>query len=56
MMQGLHPPFPSLSGAAICASALEEMDEETDRLLGGKPNRQLLLHTPNTEKQQVVRG
>lgn len=35
MTQGFHPPFPSLSGAAICASALEEMDEETDHLFGG---------------------
>ena len=30
MTQGFHPPFPSPSGAAICASTLEEMDEETD--------------------------
>jgi len=35
MTQRLHPPFSSPSGAAICASALEEIDEETDRLFGG---------------------
>ncbi len=32
MMQGLHSPFSSLSDAALCASALEEMDEKTDHL------------------------
>lgn len=32
MTKGLHPLFSSLSDAALCASALEEMDEKADHL------------------------
>jgi hypothetical protein len=54
MTPALHPSVPSPLSAAIGASALEKIDEETDRLFGGELNRQLLLHTPIRRNSRLL--